>query len=195
MILIKNYILILFIVVESNAYLSPKLLSEISKIFLHHFNDANPNYILTYLPKKGIYVNIDKILPSVIFTNVKLDNSDNPTIQYLDLQIQFTFTMTLYFDNLSIHSIQIKRDNILGYCHFNILSVYSPNATGKFTYGQTPNFDEIRFNIEELSKFDVLSELFENNYKTIREEFHKSYIKQFKVKIISLIKYITIISI
>ena len=31
MILIKNYILILFIVVESNAYLSPKLLSEISK--------------------------------------------------------------------------------------------------------------------------------------------------------------------
>ena len=190
MILIKNYILILFIVVESNAYLSPKLLSEISKIFLHHFNDANPNYILTYLPKKGIYVNIDKILPSVIFTNVKLDNSDNPTIQYLDLQIQFTFTMTLYFDNLSIHSIQIKRDIILGYRHFNILSVYSPNATGKFTYGQTPNFDEIRFNIEELSKFDVLSELFENNYKTIREEFHKSYIKQFKVNIISLIKYI-----
>ena len=83
------------------------------KFSLHHFNDANPNYILTYLPKKGIYVNIDNILPSVIFTNVKLDNSDNPTIQYLDLQIQFTFTMTLYFDNLSIHSIQIKRDNIL----------------------------------------------------------------------------------
>ena len=76
------------------------------KIILHHFNDANPNYILTYLPKKGIYVNIDNILPSVIFTNVKLDNSDNPTIQYLDSQIQFTFTMTLYFDNLSIHSFR-----------------------------------------------------------------------------------------
>ena len=47
--------------------------------------------------------------------------------------------------------------------------------------------------VSEMIKTIMLAK--KNNYKTIREEFHKSYIKQFKVKIISLIKYITIISI
>ena len=65
MFLLKQYIFFLFFVIGANARMDPQLLSDIARIFLSHFNDANPNYILSYLPKKGIYVNIENILPTV----------------------------------------------------------------------------------------------------------------------------------